>query len=224
MSDDIRSILQRLTALEETATITPVGVKHGLNKQQKGVPQLPALFKPKKITALGSKTDPQHPMKGMAVGANESKLAEAMAEIEEDMISRVRADLNHYLDRLEKKVAGDDGQREKDTPELDKLADKEKIDRDLVIKALDAVEKHQAEEDVEEAAPPPVSVVALEDGTLFEVHGGEGVGFEIRHNGKSLPSRFDNAHEAGMAIELFKAHRARQAQKQDPSQDYIEER
>ena len=93
-----------------------------------------------------------------------------------------------------------------------------------MIKALDAVEKHQAEEEIEEVAPPPVSVVAMEDGTMFEVHGGEGVGFEVRHNGKSLPSRFNNADEAGLAIELFKAHRARQAQKQDLSQDYIEER
>lgn len=46
MSSDIRSILEKFAALEEGAT-TPTYVKKGLNKQQKSVPQLPALFKPK---------------------------------------------------------------------------------------------------------------------------------------------------------------------------------
>ena len=61
MSSDIRSILNRLAVVEGT---TPVNVKHGLNSQQKSVHQLPALFKPHAIKALGAKTDPQHPMHG----------------------------------------------------------------------------------------------------------------------------------------------------------------
>ena len=135
MSNDIRDILQRLTAVE--SRLTPVGVKSGLNRQQKSVPQLPALFKPHGIRALGSKTDPKHPMDGYMVGDSvepkRTALEEAMAEIEEDMISKVKKDLTTYLDKLEKKVS---------------------IDRELKDKAQDAVQKGQAEEDLDEFAPP----------------------------------------------------------------------
>ena len=134
MSNDIRDILQRLTAVE--GRLTPVGVKSGLNKQQKSVPQLPALFKPHHIKALGAKTDPKHPMDGYMVGDSieprRTALEEAMAEIEEDMLSKVKKDLTQYLDRLEKKVS---------------------IDRELKDKALDAVQKRQPEEEIEEFAP-----------------------------------------------------------------------
>ena len=139
-------ILQRLTAVEE-GKITPVGVKHGLNKQQKGVPQLPALFKPRKISVLGGGQDPEHPMQGMAVGANESRLAEAMAEIEEDMLSKVKKNLTHYLDQLEKETY-DDGQRNKDaTPDLDRLSKKERQYRDMIEKAVSAIDAAEAVEE-----------------------------------------------------------------------------
>ena len=135
MSNDIRDILQRLTAVE--SKLTPVGVKSGLNKQQRGVPQLPALFKPHGIRALGAKTDPKHPMAGYMVGDSvepkKTALEEAMAEIEEDMISKVKRDLTTYLDKLEKKVS---------------------VNRDLKDKAVDAVQKGKAEEDLDEFAPP----------------------------------------------------------------------
>ena len=135
MSNDIRDILQRLTAVE--SRLTPVGVKSGLNRQQKSVPQLPALFKPNHIRALGSKTDPKHPMDGYMVGDSveprRTALEEAMAEIEEDMLSKVKKDLTNYLDKLEKRV---------------------RVDRDLKDKAQDAVQKGKAEEDLDEFAPP----------------------------------------------------------------------
>lgn len=230
MSSDIRDILSRLTAVE--SKLTPAMPKvRGLNTQQKGVPQLPALFKPKDISVLGGKKDPKHPMAGYSVGSNESvepaanKLAEAMAAIEEDMLSKVKKDLTQYLDRLEQKV---------------------KIDRELKDKALDAVEKHQPEEDIEEndyeltdpstvhdvedhvnvdlAQPQaPVQTETLEDGAVFEIHGDDHNGFEIRHQGRSLPSKFKNLDDAGMAIQLFRAHRQKQAAK-NPNQDYVEER
>jgi len=96
MSSDIRSILERLAAVE--GKLTPVGVKHGLNTQQKGVPQLPALFKPKSASpALRAKKDPAHPMDGYMVGDSveprKSALEEAMQEVEEDMLSKVKKDL-----------------------------------------------------------------------------------------------------------------------------------
>jgi hypothetical protein len=101
------------------------------------VPQLPALFKPHGIRALGAKTDPKHPMAGYMVGDSvepkKTALEEAMAEIEEDMISKVKRDLTTYLDKLEKKVS---------------------VNRDLKDKAVDAVQKGKAEEDLDEFAPP----------------------------------------------------------------------
>jgi hypothetical protein len=97
---------------------------------------LPALFKPRHIRALGAKTDPTHPMDGYMVGDSteprRTALEEAMAEIEEDMISKVKKDLTQYLDRLEKKVS---------------------VNRDLKDKAKDAVKRGRAEEEIEEFAP-----------------------------------------------------------------------
>ena len=223
MSDDIRSILERLALVEGT---TPVNVKHGLNSQQKSVHQLPALFKPHGIKALGAKTDPQHPMHGELVGDSvepkKPSLGEAMQEVEEDMLSKVKKDLTQYLDQLEKKV---------------------KVDRALKDKALDAVDRHEVEEndyeltdpgtvhDVEAqvntaAAQPqqPIKVMELDDGAIFEIHGDDTVGYGIHHRGRSLPSRFRTSDEAGIAVDLFRAHRQRNRPEQDLSQDYIEER
>lgn len=231
MSNDIRDILQRLTAVE--SKLTPATVKHGLNKQQDAVPQLPALFRPKKISVLGTDKDPEHPMKGYAVGANESKLAEAMAGIEEDMLSKVRKDLTAYLDQLEQSV---------------------KTDPDLKDKAVDDVEDanpakagkqehHESEEEIEEndyeltdpstvhdvedkidavAAAPQAPIKTMECGTglMFEIHGDESRGFEVRHKGRSIPSRFRSINDAEMACNLFKAHRA----KQTGDADYVDER
>ena len=125
MSNDIRSILDRLATVEGR-----------LSPAQQRVPQLPALFKPQHIRALGAKTDPAHPMDGYMVGDSiepqRTALEEAMAEIEEDMLSKVKKDLTTYLDKLEKKVA---------------------VSRDLKDKAVDAVKKGKAEEDLDEFAP-----------------------------------------------------------------------
>ena len=289
MSNDIKSILERLSLVE--GKTTPVSVTHGLNKQQKGVPQLPALFKPKDISPTLSKAPYQkHPMDGYMVGetvlssaedlraklkalqdiqmnpktekdpelkqavmqrradlekeAKARGLSEAMQEVEEDMISKVKKDLNSYLDQLEKKMAGDDGQREKTTPTLDKLAAKDKKDRDLIAKAVDAVEQGQSEELDEDPTqddtqvqlpslpvedpvlPECASVVTLEDGTLFEIHECGPEEFEIRHAGKALPTRFPNIDHAKMAVDIFKSRKKMQQQQpeQDLSQDYIEEK
>ena len=73
---DFRSILEKLTLLE--GDLTPTNVKHGLNKQQKSVKQMPALFKPKTQKILGGDPNAKNPMSGYMVGADESK------ELEED--------------------------------------------------------------------------------------------------------------------------------------------
>ena len=227
MSNDIRSILDRLATVEGR-----------LSPAQQKVPQLPALFKPRHIRALGSKTDPAHPMDGYMVGDSveprRTALEEAMAEIEEDMLSKVKKDLTTYLDRLEKKVA---------------------VSRDLKDKAVDAVRKGQAEEEVEEAiatdpaamqgpsdpgdtevahaaeldvaktlgAPQaPVATFEMADGVALECCGDDDQGYELRRGGKTLPSRFKSLDDAGMAVKLYQARKQKQQRNSDA--DYIEER
>ena len=227
MSNDIRSILDRLATVEGR-----------LSPAQQRVPQLPALFKPRHIRALGSKTDPAHPMDGYMVGDSteprRTALEEAMAEIEEDMLSKVKRDLTTYLDKLEKRVS---------------------IDRDLKDKALDAVERGEAEEGVEEeidtdpaamqgpsdpgdtevahaaeldaetalgAPQAPQATFEMADGTSIECHGDDNSGYELRHGQRALPSRFRSLDDAGMAVKLYQARR--RAQQRDSNTDYIEER
>ena len=227
MSNDIRSILDRLATVEGR-----------LSPAQQRVPQLPALFKPRHIRALGSKTDPAHPMDGYMVGDSveprKTALEEAMAEIEEDMLSKVKKDLTQYLDRLEKKVS---------------------IDRELKDKALDAVQQRQPEEEIEEIADTdpaamqgpsdpgatevahaaeldvdntlsapqaPSATFEMADGAALECWGDDHQGYELRHGERALPSRFKNLDDAGMAVKLYQARQ--RAQQRDSNTDYIEER
>lgn len=244
MSNDIKIILERMSVLE--GKTTPVNVKHGLNAQQKSVHQLPALFKPKSASpVLTSKRDPEHPMHGELVGDSieptQTALEEAMTGIEEDMVSRAKRDLAYYLGQLGKKTS-DDGQRDGSYKNLDKLEKKQRIDRDLLDKAVDAVKKKQAEEDqgitedpteqeIGSDAPAvpiqnpqlPEGVVKtyeMEDGSMVECYGDEQRGFELRRGSRALPTRFRNMSDADVAVKLFK----KRQQPQDISQDYVEER
>ena len=115
MSDDIKNMLDKLRLLEGTVT-SPALPKRGLNKQQKSVPELPALFKPKDISpVLGGKKDPRHPTADYFVGG-ESK------EMSEDLLSSVRRTLDDYLQDIEQKL------------------EKQK-DRDLISKAGQDIQK-----------------------------------------------------------------------------------
>jgi len=247
MSNDIRDILQRLTAVEE-GKLSPVSVKNGLTQQQDRVPQLPALFRPKKISVLGSNTDPEHPMKGYAVGANESKLAETMAEIEEDMLNRVKKDLAHYLDHISHKKY-DDGRRDPDaTPNLDRITKKEKLYRDMIEKAVDAIDAADAVEEIDAVAEndyeltdpstvhdvedqvdaklgqpqQPVQVMEIGPGSVFEVYETEHGDFEIRRGSRTLPTRFTSRNDADIAMQLYRSHHNNKMK--NSSADYIEER
>jgi len=229
MTSDIRSILTRLTALE--AKITPAAPKiRGLNPQQKSADQLPALFQPKSVKALGSNTDPAHPMKGKAVGANESRLAETMQAVEEDMLGKVKRDFVDYLERLEDKVKTD--------PDLKDKAKRE-IKKELEAAAEEATE--EAMPAVSPATVPPVTstppvtsptattpppvmerpikTCTMEGGAVFEIYGDEGRGFEVRNRGRVLPTRFDRLDDADIAVKLFQKRRA--AHNANP--DYINE-
>ena len=228
MSDDITKILDRLRMIE--SDLTPVSVKKGLNKQQKSVPQLPALFKPENISPVLTNQTQKKPLGKNMVGDSKEPvaLARRMKEIDEDMLSRVKQDLGQYLDYLE---------RRKD----DEIEDKQKrLERQAVEKVQDknpAKPGNQQEYDETEepmmsgtAMMSPVSVgecnyvktIALEDGAEFECWEHPESGIEIRHSGRVLPSRFHSMDDAEMAVNMFGAQR--RGQPQDPSSDYLEEK
>ena len=71
MNKDVSSILDLIGQLSESVT-TPVDVNHGLNAQQKSVPQLPADARARKTSVLATKKDPKHPFAGYMVGSDES--------------------------------------------------------------------------------------------------------------------------------------------------------
>ena len=231
MSDPIYDIIKRLSLIE--GKITPVNVKHGLNKQQQGVPQLPALLKPRNISpTLTKKPYQAHPLDGYMVGEN--SLAEAMQEVEEDMVSRVKGQFRDYLEKLEKENKLDSHLVNKAKHDLDigddKEVDEATWDADVapVGDPADTEVAHGLENDIATAVSQPTAPLGespartytLEDGTCLEAYGDDESGYEVRHGERSLPTRFPRIDHADMAVKLFQKRR----QKQDLSQDYIEER
>jgi len=227
MNDDIAKILDRLRMIE--SDLTPVSVKHGLNKQQKSVPQLPALFKPENISpVLGSNNQKKPLGKNMFGDSKEPvALARHMSEIDEDMLSRVKQDLGQYLDYLEAKK--DDEIQDKKKRLTQQAA--QKVQDKNPAKPGNQDEYSETEEPMLSgtAMMSPVSVgesalakaFTMEDGTCLECWGHPESGFEIRHGDRVLPSRFRSLDEAEMAVEMFRAHR--RGLPQDPNQDYLEE-
>lgn len=226
-SSDIRSILDRLATVEE-GKLTPVNVKHGLNKQQKSVDQLPALFKPKDISpTLTKKPYQKHPMDGMLVGDSvepkKNALEEAMQEVEEDMLSKVKHSFVDYLERLEDSNKIDGHLVRKAKAELDIANDpdpenEEEIEEDPTQQDLDVVPAEAPEQDPV-MAEAPVKTYTMEDGTCLECWGDEEKGFEIRHGERKLPTRFRNVNDADMAVKIFQKRNKPQG-----NEDYLEER
>lgn len=223
--NDIYSIVERLRILEE-----------GLDKNQKSVNQLSATFKPKTVSVLTSPKDPKNPMAGKMVGGceeSEEKDEPVLeADMSEDVLDKVKKSFTDFIKSVEDKIEDSDIKEKK--KEDSDLKSKDKRDRDLVAKQQevdeDDSELGSALSGIVPAAQPagepgvsikeshPVKTVTNECG-LWEMHGNEHDGFEIRRAGRCLPTRFTNLDEAQMAIEMF-AHRMR---KQDESQDYIDE-
>jgi hypothetical protein len=245
MSDPIYRIIERL-ALIEGAT-TPVTVRHGLNPQQRSAGQLPALFKPRDISpTLSKKPYQKHPMDGKLVGDSiepkKSALEETMQGIEEDMLGKVKANFVDYLEKLEKENHLDRRLVKKAKAELnidddpqteDEVEENATWDTDVqpIGDPADSEVAHGAEDHIAAAvaapAAPmsavsesPVKTYTMEDGSCLECWGDNKQGYELRRNNKSLPSRFKTPGEADVAVRLFQKRR----QKQDLSQDYIEER
>jgi hypothetical protein len=236
MTDPIYRIIERLALIE--GKTTPVSVRHGLNAQQKSVPQLPALLKPRDISpTLTKKPYQAHPLDGYMVGEN--SLAEAMQEVEEDMISRVKGQFADYLEKLEKENHLDGRLVRKAKAELnidDDPQTEEEVEEnatwDQDVQPIgdpgDTEVAHGLENDIATAVSQPTAPLGespartytLEDGTCLEAYGDDESGYEVRHGERRLPTRFPRIDHADMAVKLFQKRR----QKQNLSQDYIEEK
>jgi len=191
---DIRDIIERLNLIEGSATSAALP-RSGLNAQQKSVPELPALFKPKNISpVLGSKKDPKHPTAGYFVGGESQDMSNPQNE---DLLSKVKKGLNDYLKSVEDQLVGQD--------------------RQLINKAKANIQKDPLEKLL------PIKTIHTDDGNEIKIHGNEDDGFRITVKGKPLKSKFDSLDEAAMACEMYLARR-RELEPQMQQQDYIEER
>jgi hypothetical protein len=198
--NDIYSIVERLRMLEE-----------GLDKNQRSVNQLSATFKPKTVAVLTAKTDPKNPMAGKLVGGCEESEELDEATVAEDILDKVKQSFADYLKNVADEIKQDSDLKDKKKDDTD-LKKKDKMDRDLVTK--ESVAEHGT--NLPESSL--IKTVTNECG-LWEVHGDERTGFEIRHGNRKLPTRFKNLDEAELALEMFNARQRRQ----DEAQDYIDE-
>jgi hypothetical protein len=223
--NDIYSIVERLRTLEE-----------GLDKNQRGVNQLSATFRPKTVAVLTAKTDPKNPMAGKLVGGAEESVENDQEPVEEsmateDVLEKVKSSFKDFIKSVENEIKDSDI-KEKKQEDTD-LKNKDRNDRALVVKikpvAEDPTEQEPANTDLNPTVPvlnptlpesAPVKTMTMEDGNVLEIHGNERDGFEIRREGRGMRSRFENLDHAVMALEMYQAR----MKKQNESQDYMEER
>ena len=216
--NDIYSIVERLRILEE-----------GLDKNQRSVNQLGATFKPKTVAVLTAKTDPKNPMAGKLVGGCEESEELEEAAVAEDVLEKVKKSFADYLSNIADEIKTDTDLKDKKQDDTDIKA-KDTKDKTLVAKQTEDSELGSALSGVIPAAQPEgepgvsmkesaaVKIITNECG-LWEVHGDETTGFEIRHGNKKLPTRFKNLDEAELALEMFNARQ----RKRNEAQDYIDE-
>lgn len=208
-----------------------------LNQQQRSVPQLPATFRPKKISVLNNPTDPRHPMTGYAVGANESAGREdpydqgwytghragqdetacpykpGTAEHAQWMAGyeEAQAQPRHYDESIKEDITKEDiisKLKDRLGDYLSDISKEIKKDPDLIDKLATKAPSDQM--------GPPVKTVTTYDGHEIQIHGNEDDGFRISIKNKTANSKFKNLDEAVMACEMYCAQRR-------GSQDYLDE-
>ena len=225
--NDIYSIVERLRVLEE-----------GLDKDQRKVNQLGPTFRPKTVAVLTAKTDPRNPMAGKLVGGAESAESDDTmleADMAEDVLEKVKNSFKDFIKQAEESIDKTVQQKKSEDTDL-----KSRDQKDRGLRAKDHPSRHLRDpEDDQEDLPSDrayergespydaperqteshaVKTLQTEYG-VYEMHGDEHAGFEIRRQGRSLPTRFRSLDEAEMAIEMFAARQ----RKRDLSQDYLEE-
>jgi len=218
--NDIYSIVERLRILEE-----------GLDKNQRSVNQLGATFRPKTVAVLTAKTDPKNPLAGKLVGGSESAEDDRPvleADMAEDVLEKVKSSFKDFIKQAEQSIDREVQEKKHEDTDLKK---KDKTDRDLMAKKTKTIDENPSELDPDPTVAhspgtnpimpesSPVKTVTLDETALFEIHGNERDGFEIRRGQRHLPTRFDTLDEAELALEMFR-HRMT---KQRESQDYIDE-
>ena len=219
---DIARILQNFDVIE--GRLSPVSTRHGLTPQQDRSHQLPALFKPKKISVLKNHTDPKHPTTGYFVGdavepdVAQTPLEEAMRNVEEDMITKTRANLRQYLDMLSQKNAEHRDLIQKTQEELEKTAESEQDVQEDPTESDPAPDPTPARE-MTASGSLPVKTVAMEDGNILEIHGNEHEGFKIGYKGHTTDLRFPTIDQAETALNIYRARKQRNL-----NQDYIDEK
>ena len=216
--NDIYSIVERLRILEE-----------GLDKNQRMVNQLGATFKPKTVAVLTAKTDPKNPMAGKLVGGCEESEELDETAVAEDVLDKVKKSFADYLSNIADEIKQDTDLKDKKQDDTDIKA-KDTKDRTLVAKQTEDSEMGSAlsgEIPAEQPAGEPgvsmkentaVKTVTNECG-LWEMHGDEHSGFEIRHGNRKLPTRFKTLDEAELALEMFNLRQ----RKRSEAADYIDE-
>jgi hypothetical protein len=209
--NNIYTIVEKLAILE--GRITPASVTNGLNAQQKSVPQLPALFRPKTQKILGGDPNAKNPMSGYMVGSGES--ADPANEMVEDVLDTVKRSFTDYLKTLEDELKSDPDLKDKIVTDSD-IKIKDTVDRALKNKEPAVNEEPATEQPTDGSA---VKTVTLTNGIMCEIHGNEQDGFEIRRGAQTLPTRFQDMSQAEMALEMFQ-NRVKNA---NQSQDYIDE-
>jgi hypothetical protein len=212
--NDIYTIVERLRILEE-----------GLDKDQRSVNQLSATFRPKTVAVLTAKTDPKNPMAGKLVGGAESVESDdpmLEADMAEDVLAKVKSSFKDFIRQAEQSI--DKEVQQKTSGDTD-LKAKSKKDRGLRAKDQPATPVPEDQEDLpsdlehdSQTESAAVKTVMNEYG-VYEMHGNERDGFEIRSAGRSMPTRFINLAEAELAIEMFQARQ----RKRELSQDYLDE-
>ena len=213
--NDIYSIVERLRVLEE-----------GLDKNQRSVNQLGATFKPKTVAVLTAKTDPKNPLAGKLVGGCEESEELDETAVAEDVLNKVKKSFTDFIKSVEETIEDSDI-KDKKHDDTD-IKEKNKTDRDLVAKeeselgsALSGTipaEQPAGEPGVSMKESTAVKTITNECG-LWEVHGDQHRGFEIRHGNRRLPTRFRNLDEAELALEMFNVRQ----RKKDEAADYIDE-
>jgi hypothetical protein len=214
--NDIYSIVERLRVLEE-----------GLDKNQRSVNQLGATFRPKTVAVLTAKTDPKNPLAGKMVGGCEESEELDEAAVAEDVLDKVKKSFADYLSNIADEIKTDTDLKDKKHNDTD-IKSKDTKDRTLVAKEESELGSALSGE-IPAAQPAGEPGVSIKETTavktitnecgLWEVHGDEHSGFEIRHGNRKLPTRFRNLDEAELALEMFNARQRRR----DEAADYIDE-